>query len=246
MQQSRSTAFIALVAFVFGVIIGYAVWGVPASPKAGTYTPLGRTILKTIPLPAPRTTGVQSVEKALSLRRSRRDFAEMPLSLGNLSQILWAAQGITDRETGGRTAPSAHGIYPIELYVAASKINGLAPGIYQYAPAEHALELLKEGDPKNMAGFAEVTPQPHPANAPVTIFIAGNFLKPQEFFEPKSAEQVTLQESGHIGQNIYLQAETLGLATVVMGGFDASAAASFIGAASDETILYLIPLGNRQ
>ncbi|PIP73037.1 MAG: nitroreductase [Candidatus Lloydbacteria bacterium CG22_combo_CG10-13_8_21_14_all_47_15] len=248
MQQPRYAVIVALLIFALGLLIGFWKWGIGTTdtPKEGTYTAPIRNVLETISLPVPRVTGLQSVEKALSIRRSRRDFADTPLSLGNLSQMLWAAQGISDTETGGRTAPSAHSVYPIELYVMASNVSGLAPGIYHYAPDVHKLELLKEGATTEMESFLEVTPQPHPANAPATIFMAGNFLKPQEFFDSTSAIQVTLQESGHIGQNLYLQAEALGLATVVMGGFDAMNAATFIGAEEDETILYLVPVGNRK
>lgn len=231
----------------FGVLTREEALEEQAGPAAETPAPPAEfaklEYLKTIDLPAPKKTGFVSVEQVLNERRSRRAFAASAVSLKNFSQILWAAQGVTDEKSGFRTSPSAHSVYPMEIYAAVSGAEGLAPGIYHYLPDGHKLGLLKEGAMKEL--LKEVSPQPHPQAAPVTLFIAGNYLKFREYFDDKTAEKSALQESGHIAENVYLQVEALGLATVVMGGFDPEKARLFVGAPEYESVVYLMPFGNR-
>ena len=87
-----------------------------------------------IALPTPKTSGTMSVEEAISKRRSMRDYSEQPLTLRELSQILWAAQGITDPGRKLRSAPSAGATYPIEIYIVTgvNGVEGLEPGVYRY------------------------------------------------------------------------------------------------------------------
>ncbi|MEW6109823.1 MAG: nitroreductase family protein [Nitrospirota bacterium] len=84
---------------------------------------------KIIILPVPVLAGDTSIEKALSQRRSNRKFKDTPLTLSEISQLLWAAQGITE-PSGLRTAPSAGALYPLELYIVAGNVIGLPDGIY--------------------------------------------------------------------------------------------------------------------
>ncbi len=86
-----------------------------------------------------------SLETALRKRRSRREYAPGPLSLAELSQLLWAAQGETTPE-GFRTAPSGGALYPLEVYVLAGNVTNLASGIYRYAPYSHTLRQVVDGD----------------------------------------------------------------------------------------------------
>jgi nitroreductase len=99
----------------------------------------------TVQLPAPQTTGAISLEQTLKERRSIREYAEASLTLAEISQLLWAAQGITDPE-GLRSAPSAGALYPLEVYLAAANVDGLEAGIYRYLPQEHKLISLCAGD----------------------------------------------------------------------------------------------------
>jgi hypothetical protein len=89
-----------------------------------------------IQLPEPLHDSAISLEESLSRRRSVRSYTDEPLTLQEVSQILWAAQGITDA-AGLRTAPSAGGTYPLELYVVAGNVRGLEPGVYRYLPDGH-------------------------------------------------------------------------------------------------------------
>jgi SagB-type dehydrogenase family enzyme len=256
MQTKRYYIIIAVLIFILGGFFGY--WFtisqmdvIDAKPVASdttdtdakTYVEPVYNYITTIKLPAPDLTSSVSIEETLSNRRTVRVYDESPLSLENLSQMLWAAQGITD-ESGHRTAPSGHGLYPIDLFVAVSNVTGLETGLYHYISEGHMLGLIREGDQKE--DLALVTPQPHPQGAPVTLYMSGNYLKPQEFFDAEAAETVTLQESGHIGQNLYLQAESLGLGLVVMGGFDPNLARDILGLTEDDHVMYLIPIGNKK
>jgi SagB-type dehydrogenase family enzyme len=246
---------IAVLLFILGGFFGYwltasetdVISVAPAASEkeadAKVYVEPVYNYVANIELPSPNLTSSVSIEETLSNRRTVRVYDESPLSLENLSQMLWAAQGITD-ENGHRTAPSGHGLYPIDLYVAVSDVTGLETGLYHYIAEGHMLGLIREGDQKE--DLALVTPQPHPQGAPVTIYMSGNYLKPQEFFDAESAETVTLQESGHIGQNLYLQAESLGLGMVVMGGFDPNIARNILRLTEDDHVIYLIPIGNKK
>ena len=101
-----------------------------------------------VALPEPRREGKLSVEQALARRRSVREYASGPLPLAAVSQLLWAAQGVTDPE-GLRTAPSAGALYPLEVYLVAGAVAGLAPGIYRYDPQRHRLLFHAPGDPRS-------------------------------------------------------------------------------------------------
>lgn len=254
MQTKLYFLIIAILIFLLGAFFGFrftpsltniANTGKQTSleTKERTYVAPVYDYIKTIELPTPTTIGSISVEEALGNRRTVRVYDESPLSLEHLSQMLWAAQGITD-SSGHRTAPSGHGIYPIDLYVAVSDVTELDSGLYHYIAKSHSLGLIREGEQKT--DLAKVTPQPHPQGAPVTIYMSGNYLKPQEFFDSEASKQVTLQESGHIGQNLYLQAESLGLGMVVMGGFDPEIAREVLGLTEDDNVIYLIPIGNKK
>lgn len=96
-------------------------------------------------LPAPETDGTVSVEEALSGRRSVREYAGAPLEISDLSQLLWASQGVTG-PAGLRAAPSAGALYPLEIYIACGNVNGLLPGVYQYLPETHSLNRILDHD----------------------------------------------------------------------------------------------------
>lgn len=195
-----------------------------------------------VSLPSPVLKGSVSIEETLQNRRSRRAYAEEPLTLQELSQLLWAAQGITN-DKGGRTAPSGRSIYPIELYVVAKNVATLAPGVYHYIPQGHKLGLLIAGT-DTISTFADANTQDPPKKAPAVLAISGISAKARPQFKDE-AEMVVHQESGHISQNVYLETEALGLGTVTMGGFDEGKISDILKLPADETIVYLMPVGHR-
>ena len=107
-----------------------------------------------IKLPPPKLESAVSLESAIATRRSVREFTQDSLSLEDLSQLLWAGQGITDKAEGLRAAPSAGALYPMELRVVAQRVEGLAPGLYVYKHQTHALEAQREPEPGTSFGGA--------------------------------------------------------------------------------------------
>ena len=131
-----------------------------------------------VSLPAPKTDGKVSVEAALTQRRSVRYFAPVPLTLEEISQLCWAAQGVTDKSTGHRTAPSARAIYPLELYVAVVRVSGLSPCLYHCRPASHSLQLVALGDKRADLDLKAAGQSWNPLTQAAVVFvISGNVAK---------------------------------------------------------------------
>jgi SagB-type dehydrogenase family enzyme len=194
-------------------------------------------------LPAPRTTGQLSLEEALSARRSVRDYASQPLTLAEVSQLLWAAQGITS-ESGGRTAPSAGGLYPLEVYLVAGAVEGLSPGVYRYVPALHQLARVRQGDVRAQLAAASLD-QAWVRDGAACIVIAAAYARTTVKYGDRGVRYVHL-EAGHAAQNVCLEATALGLGTVTVGAFYDDRVAEVIGLSRDDVPLYLLPVGNRQ
>ncbi len=213
-----------------------------AAAKPVEYSlPAEKTVLKTIALPKPSLAGKMSVEAALATRRSRRAYAETPLTLQQISQVLWSAQGVTD-DAGHRTAPSARGAYPYTVYMVARNVAGLDAGLYRYNPTTHSVEYL------GVAGAGEALiaagVQDNSQKAPAVLALAASYAKMAKL-SPADPVTGTLIEAGHIGQNIYLQIESLGMGTVVTAGFDAVKVGAALELDPNEDVVYLVPFGNR-
>jgi SagB-type dehydrogenase family enzyme len=197
-----------------------------------------------INLPRPTATGTVSVEQALQSRRTIRRFANRPLTLGQLSQLLWAAYGVTDSR-GLRSAPSAGALYPLDIYavVGERQVSGLAAGVYHYLPEKHALESRKPGDQRVAAARASLH-QSWMAEAPVMLLITGEYRRCQVKYGDRGV-RYTHMESGHAGQNIFLQAETLGLGAGIVGAFENAAISQTLGLPSAHDPLLIMPVGYR-
>ncbi len=195
-------------------------------------------------LPAPSLEGEVSVEEAVGRRRSRREFTDRSLTLEQLGQILWAAQGITDETRGFRASPSAGATYPMFLYVAVGEggVSGLQAGVYRYEPDQHALTAVLEGDVRASAARAALG-QTFVAQAPVCFLMAADYERTAGRYGDR-AERYVHMEVGHIGQNIYLQAEALELGTVAVGAFRDDALGRVFGLPEDQDALYLMPVGH--
>ncbi len=187
--------------------------------------------------------GKVSVEEAIARRRSVRHYSRKPLTLDALSQILWAAQGVTDSESGFRAAPSAGALYPLELYIVVRKggIEGLPEGVYHYEPEGHGLTLVKGGDfvPELEAATRD---QGIVMEAAATVVTTGILSRTAAKYGRRGTQYV-FQESGHAAQNAFLQATTLGIGSVVMGAFNEGAVRRIVGAGPDERPLYVQPFG---
>jgi hypothetical protein len=128
----------------FIIIAGLALLAVTTVAVSENDSPSKADASKAIKLPEPRTDGGISVEKALEERRSIRSFGKEGLTLDEVSQLLWAAQGVTD-DKGHRTAPSAMARYPLQVYLLASNVTDLPSGVYHYSPQGHNLTVITQG-----------------------------------------------------------------------------------------------------
>jgi SagB-type dehydrogenase family enzyme len=193
-----------------------------------------------INLPKPRQDGKTSVESALRHRRTVREFRNTSLTLADLSQLLWAAQGITSPD-GRRTAPSAGALYPLEVFVVAGSVEGLPAGVYRYQPREHGLVRMAEGDRRARLTSAGLE-QPSLKEAPATIVIAGVYERTAKKYKERAERYVHI-EAGHASQNVQLQAVSLELGSVIVGAFDDDQVKLLLGLARDEQPLCLLPVG---
>ncbi len=189
-------------------------------------------------LPKPDTIGEVTVEQTLLHRRSVRSYANKPLSLNDVSQLLWAAQGKTEK-TYGRTAPSAGATYPMEVFLLAGAVNGLDSGIYQYLSEKHALIPVKAGDFRSLLAGAALG-QTCISDAPAVIVLTCDYKRTTSRYGDRGFRYVHM-EAGHIGQNVSLQAVALGMGTVMIGAFTDSAVQRVLGTKYEP--LYIIPVG---
>lgn len=211
-----------------------------SAPERGAFPK--ETPTEAIRLPEPRHDSATSVEKALLQRRSIRNYAAKSLNLAEVSQLLWAAQGITDRNEGLRTAPSAGALYPLEVYVAAGNVQGLAPGLYRYRPAAHDLQKTADGDLRQALGSA--TPGQDCVEEGAAVFVISAVFERTARKYGERAGRYVHMEVGHAAQNLYLQATALNLGTVVVGAFRDEAVKRVMNLPAEEEPLYLIPVGH--
>ena len=195
---------------------------------------------ETVELPQPRLAGSVSVEEALLERRSVRQYSDDSLSLEEASQLLWAAQGVT-ADWGGRTAPSAGALYPLELYLAAVRVEGLAAGVYKYVPNGHELVVVRQGNAARELADAALDQGSVRDAAAVLVFTAV-YERTTVKYSERGIRYVHM-EAGHAAQNVLLQSSALGLGCVVVGAFDDDALRDVLNAPAEETPLYLIPVG---
>jgi SagB-type dehydrogenase family enzyme len=204
-----------------------------------------------IKLPSSQLKGKVSIEEAISRRRSVRRYSSEPLDLLQLSQILWAAQGLTGTR-GLRAAPSAGATYPLEIFVVVAKrgvvaseakqgAQELEAGIYHYEVDSHSLSLHRPADLRQELSRAALN-QEFLVEAPVDIVICALFHRTSGRYG-KRAERYVHMEVGHVSENIHLQAVALGLASVEVGAFDDEEVRAVLGVDEQTKPLYIMPLG---
>ncbi len=194
-------------------------------------------------LPLPVFKGNISLEEAILYRRSIREYLDKPLTLRQLSQLLWAAQGITETHWGFRASPSAGATYPLEVYVVVGEngVEGLNAGVYRYRPHSHSLVLVRSGDIR-MKLYEACLNQEWVRDAPVVLVIAAEYERTTRIYGERGIRYVHM-EVGHVGQNIYLEATALGLGTVAVGAFYDDDVRVIIGAPENHHPLYVMPIG---
>jgi len=197
---------------------------------------------KIIELPEPRKTGKISVEEAIARRRSRRSYSDKPISLSDISQLCWAAQGITDPIRKFRAAPSAGALYPIELFLVVGNAE-IEAGVYQYIPFDHSLMLIKRGDYREDLYKAALRQEAVRRGA-IDIVITAIYERTTRKYGERGIRYVHM-EAGHVAQNIYLQAEALGLGTVSIGAFYDGMVREVLSLPKHYAPLYIMPIGYR-
>ncbi|MEM1561583.1 MAG: SagB/ThcOx family dehydrogenase [Candidatus Bathyarchaeia archaeon] len=227
------------------------VWyiGIPAGHEEVVETPatpisLGEKIL----LPLPRKVSELTVEEAILLRRSIREYADEPVNLDDLAMILWAAYGITEPNQGLRAAPSAGATYPLEIYVVIGErgvkyAEGfIKEGVYKYDPHSHSLLLIEMGDHR-LSLMNAALGQSWVGEAPLSIIICAVFERTTWRYHERGRVRYVPMEAGHVGQNVYLMATALRYGAVVVGAFYDDLVVKTIGAKLEEEPLYIIPIG---
>lgn len=208
------------------------IWSVPAMSQT----------LPQLDMPEPRLESDTSIEAALRSRRSIREFGPGSLTLAEVSQLLWAAQGLTD-PAGFRTTPSAGALYPLELYLLVGEVETLEPGVYRYDARRNKLGKTADGD-RRSAMSAAALGQSWIAQAPVILVIAANFRRTAARYGARAERYVHI-EVGHVAQNVYLEAVPLGLGTTDVGAFEDASVKKVAGLPETEEPVLLLPIGRR-
>ena len=195
-----------------------------------------------IKLPEPRRKSGFSVEEAIESRRSRRSYTDDPVLLSDISQLCWAAQGITEVKISLRAAPSAGALYPLEIFLVVGN-SDLAAGIYHYSCQEHALERVKEGDYRKQLCEASLG-QEWVENGALDFVITAIYDRTTVKYGERGRERYVPMEAGHVAENVYLQAEALGLGTVSIGAFYDDKVREVISVPSEYIPLYVMPIGH--
>jgi SagB-type dehydrogenase family enzyme len=214
----------------------------PVLPFICRSSEAGVTSQKSIKLPPVRKESPVSIEEALRERRSVRSFENVSLTIEDISQLCWAAQGISAREY--RTAPSAGALYPLELYLVSRNVEGLKPGIYRYRPMHHELEPVRDGQFSSPLASAALE-QPWVRQAPALIVISAVYERTTGKYKDRGIRYVHI-EVGAVAENISLQAISSELGTVLVGAFDDKRVNSLMGFKPGEEALLIIAVGRKR
>jgi SagB-type dehydrogenase family enzyme len=243
-RPSRRTVLTLVAVAVLSVLLDLALGAVRIVRTDGGR---GWGTTESVPLPAPSDDGDLPVEAAIADRRSRREYADRALDRRELGQLLWAAQGVTERSSGFRAAPSAGALYPLELYVVVGTpgVSDLDGGVYRYRPGPHDLVPGESGDVQPELRAAAVD-QAFVGAAAIDVVVCAVDERTTGKYGERGRRRYVPMEAGHAGQNLYLQAESLGLATVSVGAFDDDRVRELVGAPADRRPLYVFPVGGRR
>ena len=224
------------------VTLGLWAWSLIRIPRTEA---LGATEKEMImELPKARTTGTMPVEKAIDERRTVRSFRADAMTIEQLAQLLWAAQGITGRR-GLRAAPSAGALYPMDVYavIGADSVAGMDAGVYRYIPADHSLSLSTGGDMRRALARASLG-QMWMAVAPVNFVITAEYARVCGKYGDRGVRYAMI-EAGHVGTNIFLQAEAIGLGAGIVGAFRDREVAEVMNIPGAHEPLLIMPVGSK-
>jgi len=193
----------------------------------------------------PSHKGTVTVEEALNSRRTHRSFKARSLTLKQFSQILWGAYGVTSKVYGyyRKTAPSAGALYPIDIYAVVGEggVDNLVPGVYHFRPENHSIKCIKQGDVRTGVAKHSVH-QMWMATAPVMLVITGEYARCTVKYGRRGIRYTHI-EAGHVGQNVFLQAEAIGLKAGIVGAFNNKQIIKIMGIPANHDPLLIMPVG---
>jgi SagB-type dehydrogenase family enzyme len=192
-------------------------------------------------LPNPAMDSDNPLNSILQQRRSHREFALQSVSLEQVAQLLWAAQGITSRD-GYRTAPSAGALYPLVLHLVAGRVEGLPAGSYRYDSIHHLIQSEKPGDLRQAIAAAALH-QDWIEQAPAIVVISAIATRTTKKYGSRGVRYVHI-EVGHASQNLLLQSVALGLVAATVGAFDDEQLHRLLGLSEAERPLAILPIGH--
>ncbi|MBW2031319.1 MAG: SagB/ThcOx family dehydrogenase [Deltaproteobacteria bacterium] len=194
-------------------------------------------------LPKPNQEGSVSVEKAIKSRRTVRSFSSRQIKVEQFSQLLFAAQGITQKESFKRAAPSGGALYPIDIYAVVGEkgVEGFDAAIYHYVPSGHKIELVGPGDKREQIANASLY-QMWMAQPPLNLVITAEYARICSKYGDRGV-RYAMVEAGHVGQNIFLQAEAQGLKAGIVGAFNDAEIIKVMGIPKSHEPLLIMPVG---
>ena len=196
-------------------------------------------------LPQPRTKGQDTLEELIKRRRTIRSFLSTSMTQDQLSQLFWAAQGITEEKGYKRAVPSGGALYPIDAYavVGAGGVEGVQPAIYRYEPDDHSISLVVEGDLRQPLAKASLG-QMWMAKAPVSMVITAEYRRITSKYGERGVRYAMI-EAGHVAQNIFLQAEALGMGAGIVGAFHDNEVIQVMRIPLSHEPLIIMPVGHK-
>ncbi len=212
-------------------------------PKKAAPQSVRQILGASMKLPKPNTKGQLTVEQAIQQRRTVRAYSQQLISLEGLSQLLWSAQGITGRRGLKRAAPSAGALYPMDLYavVGHRAVNQLEAGVYHYDPQEHGLTMVNKQDLRKVVARACLS-QMWMASAPIHLVITAEYQRITGKYGQRGIRYAFI-EAGHIGQNLFLQAEALGLKAGIVGAYHDEKLIEIMAIPRTHEPLLVMPIG---
>jgi SagB-type dehydrogenase family enzyme len=207
------------------------------------------------------TVGKMPLIDAIRQRRSRREYTQTPLSLEELSFLLWATQGVDEEATRSyrawlaelihwpvseipslmRTVPSGGACHPFETYLVVNRVEELEPGMYRYLSVEHKLLMLAAGPTFEAQAVSSLPPM---LQKSAVVFIWTAIPYRTEWRYTIVAPKLIAQESGHICQNLYLASEAIGAGTCAVGAYDQKTMDTLLGVDGEEEFtIYVAPVG---
>lgn len=200
------------------------------------------------------TVGQMPLIEAIRRRRSCRHYSQEPLTLEELSFLLWATQGVSKTDGGQplyrgvsalRTVPSGGARHPFETYLLVQRVIDVLPGLYRYLPLEHKLCLLQPYAQLAQMLAARWGTQGFIIQGAV-LFIWTVLPYRTEWRYADVSAKLIAQDSGHLCQNLYLASEAIGAGACAVGAYDQQLADELLGVdGENEFVVYMAPVGKR-